>query len=216
MSGPQQTEDPAVSEASRANQRADSDGAASAASRGPDGFPSERAGGDSAHVEMTITPDRAFARAVWRAEVRQGSRTAGMGLLGAALLIATSLGAVVAEAPLWTVFGMIGLAAGVLLFVMVIAWPFQHRQREVDGLLQPIRYVLAPDAIEWNTDAGSVRLLWSAIRGVRLLPYAYQIHRYDGGPEHLICRTTLTALQQAQLRTYMSAHLAEKSTTTGA
>jgi hypothetical protein len=171
---------------------------------------------DAAPVEMTVTPDRAYARAVWRAEVRQGARTAGMGLGLAVLLILTSLGAIVAEAPWWTVFGMIGLACGVLLLVMVLAWPFQHRQKESDPLMQPIHYVLAPEAVEWTTETGTVRLLWSAIRGVRLLPHGYLISRHDGGPGHLICRTTLTVMQQAQLRAYFGSHLAEKSTTTGA
>jgi hypothetical protein len=171
---------------------------------------------DAAPIEMTVTPDRAFAHAVWLAELRQGARTAGGGLLVAVLLIATSLGATVAENPWWTLFGMVGLALGVLLLVVVIAWPFQRRPREASALFHPIRYVLAPDSVEWTTDGTTVRLLWSAIQGVRLLPHAYLISRMDGGPGHLICRTTLSVLQQAQLRTYFAAHLAEKSTTTGA
>jgi hypothetical protein len=171
---------------------------------------------DAAPIEMTVTPDRAFARAVWRAELKQGARTAAMGVGVAVLLIITSLGATVAEDPWWTVFGMIGLAFGVLLLVVVAAWPFQRRPRESAGVFQPIKYVLAPDALEWTTDAGTVRLLWSAVRGVRMLPHGYLISRADGGPGHLICRTTLTVLQQAQLRAYFGTHLAEKSTTTGA
>jgi hypothetical protein len=170
----------------------------------------------SAPFEMTVVPDRAFARAVWRAELKQGARTAGMGVGVAVLLIVTSLGATLADDPWWTVFGMIGLAFGVLLLVVVVAWPFQRRPRESGPLYQPVKYVLAPDALEWNTESGTVRLRWSAVRGVRMLPHGYLVNRVDGGSAHLICRTTLTVMQEAQLRAYFGTHLAEKSTTTGA
>jgi hypothetical protein len=170
---------------------------------------------DAAPIEMTVTPDRAFTRAVWRGELRQGLRTAGLGLVVAVLLIVTSLGAVVAEDPWWTVFGLVGLASGVLLFVVVLAWPFQHRPRAA-ALTQPTTYLLTLDGIQWTSDGTTVRLDWSVIDGVRLLPHGYLIGRADGGAGHLICRTTLSVLQQAQLRAYFAAHLAEKSTTTGA
>jgi hypothetical protein len=171
---------------------------------------------DAAPIEMTVTPDRAFTRAVWRGELRQGFRTAGAGAGVAALLIITSLGATVAEDPWWTVFGMLGLALGVLMLVVVLAWPFQRKPRESPALYEPIHYVLSPESLEWTAQGATVRLTWSAIKGIRMLPHAYLISRQDGGAGHLICRTTLTVLQQAQLRTYFAAHLAEKSTTTGA
>lgn len=171
---------------------------------------------DAAPIEMTVTPDRAFARAVWRAELRQGFRTAAAGACVAILLILTSLGSTVADNPVWTVFGMLGLALGVLLFVVVAAWPFQRRPRESSALFQPIKYVLGPEAVEWTSQGVTMRLPWSSVRGVRMLPHGYLISRYDGGPGHLVCRTTLSVLEQAQLRAYFSAHLAEKSTTTGA
>jgi hypothetical protein len=167
-------------------------------------------------MEMTVTADRTFGRSVWWADLRQNLRLALMGVLVAAVLIVASLGATVAEQPWFTVVGLLGLAVGVLLLVVVAAWPFQHRVHESSAIMQPVRYVFAPDGVEWTTESSAVRLFWPAIRGVRLLPYAYMINRSDGGAGHLICRTTLSPIQDAQLRAYFAAHLAEKSTTTGA
>ncbi len=171
---------------------------------------------DAAPIEMTVTPDRAFVRAVWRTDLRQGLRTAGTGALVALLLVATSLGATVADGPWWTAFGMVGLAAGVLMFVVVLAWPFQHRPRETSPLYLPVQYVFGPDGLQWTTDGATVRLAWTAIASVRALRHGYAVERRDGAPAHVICRTTLTVLQDAQVRAYFAAHLGEKSTTTGA
>jgi general stress protein CsbA len=167
-------------------------------------------------MEMTVTADRAFGRSVWWADLRQNVRLAMTGILVAVVLIAASIGATVAESPWFTVIGLLGLAVGALLLVVVAAWPFQRRVRETSPIMQPVRYVFAPDGVEWTTESSTVRLFWPAIRGVRLLPYAYMINRSDGGAGHLICRTTLTPIQDAQLRAYFATHLAEKSTTTGA
>ncbi|HKT03423.1 MAG TPA: hypothetical protein VJT31_28170 [Rugosimonospora sp.] len=171
---------------------------------------------DAAPIELTVTPDRAFVRAVRRSELRQGLRAAGTGILVAVLLILTSLGSTVADGPWWTVFGMLGLAGGVLMLVVVVAWPFQHKPREANLLSLPVRYTLGPDGPEWTTDGVTIRLAWSAMAGVRTERHAYVISRTDGGAPHLICRTTLTVLEEAQLHGYFAAHLGEKSTTTGA
>jgi hypothetical protein len=168
---------------------------------------------EQAPIEMTITPDRTFARALHRIEMRQSIRLLLATAVLAVLLIATSLGSTVAEDPWWTVFGFLGLAFGLVLLVVVVAWPFQ--QRRSAGGAEPVRYVFGPDAVEWATEAATVRLAWTAVREVRALRHGYLIQRTDGGTAPLVCRTTLTPEQDAQLRRYF-AGLAAKSTTTGA
>src|SRR5262245_9153537 len=165
-------------------------------------------------LEITITADEAFARAMRRNEVRQSHRSLALTALVATLLIATSLGSTVAEAPWWTAFGMVGLAGGFIVWVVVIGSLFQ-RHEAPPGLLDPTRYVFGLEALEWSTDSTTTRLNWSAVGNVRSLPHGYQINRKDGGTAVVICRTTLSAEQDARLRSYFSG-LAAMLTTTGA
>jgi hypothetical protein len=165
-------------------------------------------------LEITVTADEAFARAMRRHEVRQGHRSLALTALVAILLIATSLGSTVASAPWWTAFGMLGLASGFIVCVVVIGTLFQ-RHETPPGMLDPTRYVFRLETLEWSTDSTTTRLNWSAVSGVRTLPHGYQINRQDGATAVVICRTTLTAEQDTRLRSYFSG-LAATSTTTGA
>ncbi|MBO0868837.1 MAG: hypothetical protein J2P15_09755 [Micromonosporaceae bacterium] len=169
-------------------------------------------------LDITVTADQAFARAMRRNEQRQSRRSLALTALIATLLVATSLGATVAEAPWWTAFGMLGLAGGFIVWVVVVGSFFQ-RHDTPPGMLDPTRYMFGPEALEWSTDSTTTRVNWSAVGNVRALPHGYEINRKDGGIAVVICRTTLTAEQDARLRSYfsgMAAILAAKSTTTGA
>lgn len=191
--------------------RGDGGGLVQRAGTGESGDMSQQ-DGQAVPIEITITPDRAFGRAQRWVELRQSVRLLIGTALVALLLIATSLGATVAEAPWWSVFGFVGLAMGVVLLAVVISWPFQQHGRPAPAATH---YVLGPDALEWTNDATTVRLALSGVREVRRLRHGYLVSRTDGGTAPLICRTTLTPEQDAILRSYFAA-LSGKSTITGA
>ncbi|WP_422733589.1 hypothetical protein ACN26Y_24585 [Micromonospora sp. WMMD558] len=142
--------------------------------------------------DLVVTPDARFARLL-RRDVR---RTSQMFAMVGLLLSVTSLGTFAADG-LWFVAGLFGLPIGVIwCFAGVVNGPL-HTRRNPD-LLVPLRYVCTADAVEWHTVHTSLRVPWTAIEHATRSPAAYHLKCVDR-QERYLCRTTLTAAEDAQL-----------------
>lgn len=155
--------------------------------------------------DLVVAPDPRFVRFLKRSS-RRGRRTfAAMGLL----LIITSLGTFAADGP-WLFAGLFGIPFGVICCLGVVVSGPRRLLRKNPEVLAPVRYAFTADAIEWHTVYTSLRLPWTAIKHVSRSREAYRLDCADRDEPRYLCRTTLTASQDAQLAAYLDERLAAR------
>ncbi|MGY0002629.1 hypothetical protein [Micromonospora sp. I033] len=163
----------------------------------------EKLGNVSLHngFDLLVTPDARFLRLL-RRDLRRTSR---MFAIAGLLLSVTSLGTFAADGG-WFLAGLFGLPFGVVWCVAGVVNGPLHLRRNPE-LLAPLRYVFTADAIEWHTAHTSLRLRWTAITHVSRVREAYRLDCVDRPDPRYLCRTTLTAAQDAQLAAYLDERL---------